>query len=110
MNIRNQYKELNGKSNATGSNINYYRTKLGLSAQQLSDKLILLGLDLHRQAIFKIESGKRTVTDYELCIIAEVLGPKPFGIGCATNWSRKMCLMHRGLKNIRLEKKNWLVR
>ena len=74
MNIRNQYKELNGKSNATGSNINYYRTKLGLSAQQLSDKLILLGLDLHRQAIFKKESGKRTVTDYELCIIAEVLG------------------------------------
>lgn len=74
MNIRNQYKELNGKSNVTGSNINYYRTKLGLSAQQLSDRLILLGLDLHRQAIFKIESGKRTVTDYELCIIAEVLG------------------------------------
>lgn len=74
MNIRNKYKELNGKSNVTGSNINYYRTKLGLSAQQLSDKLILLGLDLHRQAIFKIESGKRTVTDYELGIIAEVLG------------------------------------
>ena len=37
-------------------------------------KLIMMGLDIHRQAIFAIESGKRTVSDYELCLIAEVLG------------------------------------
>ena len=72
-NSRNLYKELNGKKNVTGTNINYYRTQLGLSAQQLSDKLIMLGLDLHRQAIYAIESGKRTITEYELGIIAEVL-------------------------------------
>lgn len=34
----------------------------------------MMGLDIHRQAIFAIESGKRTVADYELCLIAEVLG------------------------------------
>ena len=34
----------------------------------------MLGLDIHRQAIFSIESGKRTITDYELCAIAEILG------------------------------------
>ena len=72
-NSRNSYKELNGKRNVTGININYYRTQLGLSAQQLSDKLIMMGLDIHRQAIFAIEAGKRTITDYELCVIAEVL-------------------------------------
>lgn len=72
-NARNPYKELNGKLNVVGTNINYYRQKIGMSAQQLSDKLIMLGLDIHRQAIFSIESGKRTVTDYELFLIAEVL-------------------------------------
>ena len=76
-NYRNTYNGLDGKLNVTGDNINYYRTKLGMSAQQLSDKLIMLGLDLHRQAIFHIEAGKRTITDYELGIIAEVLGTTP---------------------------------
>lgn len=70
MNSRNKYSILDGKLNVTGTNINYYRLKKGLSAQQLSDKLIMLGLDIHRQAIFSIESGKRTITDYELCAIA----------------------------------------
>lgn len=72
-NTRNQYKELNGRKNVTGFNINYYRTKKNLSAQQLSDRLIMRGLDLHRQSIFSIESGKRTVTDFELALIAEEL-------------------------------------
>lgn len=74
MNKRNSYKNLKGVLNVTGSNINYYRQKKGWSAQQLSDKLIMRGLDLHRQAVFNIESGTRTVADYELAIISEVLG------------------------------------
>ena len=37
----------------------------------------MLGLDLHRQSIFLIESGKRTVSDYELAAIAEVLDITP---------------------------------
>lgn len=48
MNSRNKYSILDGKLNVTGTNINYYRLKKGLSAQQLSDKLIMLGLDIHR--------------------------------------------------------------
>ena len=71
---RHKYKVLKDKQNITGEMINFYRTQKGLSAQQLSDKLIMMGLDIHRQAIFAIESGKRTVADYELCLIAEVLG------------------------------------
>jgi len=74
MNTRNPYTDLNGKLNVTGENIKYYRIKKGLSAQQLSDKLIMMGLDIHRQAIFAIESGKRTVVDYELGAFAEILG------------------------------------
>lgn len=73
-NYKNTYKDLKGRKNVTGININYYRTKNELSAQQLSDKLIMRGLDIHRQAIYAIEAGKRSVSDYELCIIAEELG------------------------------------
>lgn len=73
MNKRHKYKLLEDKQNITGEMINYYRSQRGLSAQELSDKLIIKGLDIHRQAIFAIESGKRTVADYELCLIAEVL-------------------------------------
>lgn len=76
-NARNPYKDLDGKRNVTGTNINLYRTKKDYSVQQLSDKLIMLGLDLHRQSIFLIEAGKRTVSDYELAAIAEVLDVTP---------------------------------
>ena len=70
---RNKYKALHGKLNVTGENINRTTLEQNISAQQLSDKLIMIGLDIHRQAIYDIESGKRTVADYELCAIAEML-------------------------------------
>lgn len=76
-NARNPYRDLEGKRNVTGININYYRTKKEYSVQKLSDKLMMLGLDLHRQSIFLIEAGKRTVTDYELAAIAEILETTP---------------------------------
>lgn len=70
---RNPYGGLKGKLNVTGTNINRIRLEQNLSAQQLSDKLIMIGMDIHRQAIYAIESGKRIVADYELCAIAEML-------------------------------------
>lgn len=72
-NTRNPYIGLDGKLNVTGNNINRIRLQQNISAQQLSDKLMMIGLDIHRQAIYDIESGKRTVADYELCAIAQVL-------------------------------------
>ena len=53
-NTRNPYIELRGKLNVTGDNINRIRVQQNLS-------------------IYDIESGKRTVADYELCAIAEML-------------------------------------
>lgn len=61
----------NGKLNIIGSKIRYYRELNNLSYQKLSDKLILLGIDIHKQSIYKIEIGKRTVVDYELCGFAK---------------------------------------
>ena len=55
-----------GKLNVVGEKIKYYRELNKLSYQKLSDKLMLLGIDIHKQAIYNIEIGIRTVVDYEL--------------------------------------------
>lgn len=61
----------NGKLNVVGSKIRFYREKFNMSYQTLSDKLMLLGIDIHKQAIYRIEKGTRTVVDYELCGFAK---------------------------------------
>lgn len=73
MNSRKNLDFLNGNMNIVGSTIESYREKANMSRQELSDQLILKGLDVTAQAIFKIEKGMRTVVDYELCAIAFVL-------------------------------------
>lgn len=60
-----------GKLNITGKKIRYYRESKKLSYQKLSDMLMLLGIDIHKQAIYNIERGTRTVVDYELCGFAK---------------------------------------
>ena len=45
-----------------------------MSRQKLSDSLLLkYELDISQQAIFDIENLDRTVTDYELCAISDIL-------------------------------------
>ena len=72
-NKRKYSKELEGNLNTVGKNIHNIRTKAKLSRQKLSDKLMLIGIDISTQSIYDIEVGKRTVLDYELCAIAKVL-------------------------------------
>ncbi len=57
--------------NVVGTKIKYYRELNNLSYQKLSDKLMLYGIDIHKQAIYNIEIGIRTVVDYELCAFAK---------------------------------------
>lgn len=63
-----------GSSNVVGKKIKYYREKNNLSYQKLSDQLMLLGIDIHKQSIYKIEKGIRSVVDYELCGFAKCFG------------------------------------
>ncbi len=72
-NKRKYSKDLEGKLNAVGKNINLVRLNQKVSRQRLSDKLMLKGIDISTQSIYDIEVGKRTVLDYELCAIAKVL-------------------------------------
>lgn len=44
-----------------------------MSQRALADKLQLYGLDLDKNAIQRIECGKRFVTDIELVVLAETL-------------------------------------
>lgn len=67
-----------GKNNLCGEKIRTLRlahpTKL--SQRALADKMQLLGIDVDKNAIQRIESGKRFVTDIELKAFAELFGVK----------------------------------
>ena len=44
-----------------------------ISQRELADRLQLIGLDVDKNAIQRIEAGKRFVTDIELIAISKVL-------------------------------------
>lgn len=62
----NNARKNSGSLNVTGEKIKYYRELNNLSYQKLSNQLMLLGIDIHKQGIYNIEKGMRTVVDYEL--------------------------------------------
>ncbi len=45
-----------------------------MSQEQLAAKLQLTGLQMGQMAVSRIETGKRVVPDFELPLIADVLG------------------------------------
>jgi len=61
------------KNNISGEVIKEYRIRMGLSQRELADVLQLAGLDLDKNAIQRIEAGKRFITDIELVYFAKVL-------------------------------------
>ena len=65
--------ELEGK-NIVADSIRYYREKNNMSYQKVSDLLMLYGIDIHKQAIYKIEKNNRTVADFEVCGFAKIFG------------------------------------
>ena len=70
------FKNKNGNANnLSGVNISKIRKSQvpKLSQRALADKLQLRGLDIDKNAIQRIESGKRFVTDIELVAISEAL-------------------------------------
>lgn len=72
-NSRNFPTIFNGQLNVIGNNIQKYRKELNMTKQELSNKLILLGIDISAKSIYLIEIGSRTVVDFEICAIAKVL-------------------------------------
>ena len=62
-----------GLLNVCGKNIAYFRTKMGLSQRELAEAMALAGITLNKNAIQRIESGKRFITDIEIIAFAKVL-------------------------------------
>ena len=62
-----------GRNNVCGTQIAHYRKRSGKSQRELADALQLVGLDLDKNAIQRMEAGKRFVTDIELVYLARVL-------------------------------------
>ena len=69
-------KTIDGKNNLCGTNVAKYRKALGISQRQLADKLQIIGLDVDKNAIQRIEAGQRFVTDIELTYLAKALNKK----------------------------------
>ncbi|MBE6806952.1 MAG: helix-turn-helix transcriptional regulator [Ruminococcaceae bacterium] len=63
-------KASDGRNNLCGKQIAALRTNQKLSQRALADRLQLVGLDVDKNAIQRIESGQRFVTDIELLAFA----------------------------------------
>ncbi len=61
-----------GLNNICGKNISTFRTSLKISQRELADKMQLVGIDLDKNAIQRIECGKRFVTDIEIIAFAKI--------------------------------------
>lgn len=65
--------DFGGKKNVSGDRIHQARTAMRLSQADLAARMQVNGVTIEREAISKIETGDRFVTDYELMMFAKVL-------------------------------------
>ena len=66
-------KRYNGKLNVIGNNVRIHREDKNMSLSQLSDKLLLMGIDVPKSSLQNIENGKRIVKEYEFYALCKVL-------------------------------------
>lgn len=69
----NNIKKYNGQLNVIGNKIKFYRNSKNISLVTLSNKLMLLGIDIPKNSLQRLESGKRIIKEYELVAIAKIL-------------------------------------
>ena len=62
-----------GRNNLCGEKTAMLRMELGISQRVLADRLQIAGLDINKNAVQRIEAGKRFVTDIELQVFSKVL-------------------------------------
>lgn len=64
-----------GSANICGKNVSKYRLQITpkMSQRALADKLQILGIDVDKNAVQRIECGKRFVTDIELIALSKAL-------------------------------------
>ncbi len=60
------------RNNIAGIKVAHFRKELRISQRELSDRLNTIGLDIDKNAVQRIESGQRFVTDIELGYLAKI--------------------------------------
>lgn len=65
-------KTADGLNNISGKNIYSLRKSMKLSQRELADKMQLIGIDIDKNAIQRIECGKRFITDIEIVAFAKI--------------------------------------
>lgn len=65
-------KSNDGLNNICGKNIMKFRMNMKWSQRELADTMQLVGIDIDKNAIQRIECGKRFVTDIEIIAFAKV--------------------------------------
>lgn len=61
-----------GLNNVCGKNIARLRTELKISQRELADRMQLVGIDIDKNAVQRIECGKRFVTDIEIIAFVKI--------------------------------------
>ena len=59
--------------NVIGPTLRQKRKELNISFEKLSNKLLLLGVNIPVTCLHRIENNQRTVRDYELCALSIAL-------------------------------------
>lgn len=70
------HKKYENNLNVIADNLKELRKSKNISLSALSNKLMLMGVDISKQSLYRIEQNKRSVRDYELSSIAISLGVK----------------------------------
>lgn len=67
------HKKYENNLNVISDNLRKIRDEKNISLSTLSNKLMLMGVDISKQSLYRIEQNKRSVRDYELSSIAIAL-------------------------------------
>ena len=76
MNQRNCPKLAAGKQNLGGALVRCFRNEAGWSQEQLAAKMQIAGWDVDRVVVTRIESGQRTLLDYEVRFFLDLFGKR----------------------------------
>ena len=63
-----------GRNNIAGLKVAELRKRLRISQRELSDRLNVIGLNIDKNAVQRMESGQRFITDIEIISLAKIFG------------------------------------
>lgn len=63
-----------GRKNLYGNRVKEARARLNITQTDLAARLQVAGITMERDSVSRIEIGTRFVTDYELAVLAKILG------------------------------------